>query len=336
MIEKTINNFNLSDICKSGQVFRMYERETGLFDVYSAERHLRLKQEGKKVTFFCRKEDFDGYWKHYFDLDRDYSVLGKDLVTENGKETACNSGQAGKNGSDMGRNFLKRAYNTGCDIRILHQDIWEMMITFIISQQKQIPSIRKCVEALCERFGEKRNDEYGEWYTFPTPASIAAGGPEGLKGLSLGYRERYIYETSVRYLEKGLPDENVEAMDYENARKYLLSFTGIGEKVANCILLFGAGFVDAFPIDTHIMDILYREFYMKQPAGWDKRLPSAVNCRGKNTSDGQRREKTSGKLPQDKLTRSDYETLIDLHFSKYKGYRGIVQQWIFAYELWGD
>lgn len=291
MVSEKIKYFSLRKICRSGQVFRMYERETGHFDVYSGVRHLRAVQQGDRVDFHCSREEFDGYWRRYFDLDRDYAKIVESVSPEDG--------------------FLKAACGFGCDIRILHQDIWEMMVTFIISQQKQIPSIRKCVEALCERFGEKMNDGEGtEWYAFPTPQSIAAGGPDGLKGLSLGYRERYIYETAVRFLEKGIPDNELEAMNYEAAKAYLLEYTGIGEKVANCILLFGAAFVDAFPIDTHIKDILFREYYCRYEAD---------GCNG--VSD------------RDALSTADYRRLIDKFFGRYAGSRGIVQQWIFAYEV---
>ena len=198
----------------------------------------------------------------------------------------------------------------GRGIRILRQDTWEMMISFIISQQKQIPSIRKCIEGLCGKLGTRMHsgtDDH-EWYAFPTAEQIASAGPDGVKGLSLGYRERYIYETAVQYLDHGISDEELSTMPYEDAKKYLLSFTGIGEKVANCILLFGAGFVDAFPIDTHIKDILYREYY----------LP---NLGGKTP------------VPQEKMSMGDYEKLTAEYFGRYKGYRGIVQQWIFASEV---
>ncbi len=307
--ELTIDYFNLSKICTSGQVFRMYEREQGLFDVYSADKHVRVLAEDaggdrQKLTFYCAEEDL-GYWKKYFDLERDYAGAAASVDAQDAYLTAC------------------RDY--GCSIRILHQNIWEMMITFIISQQKQIPSIRKCVEGLSAKLGKKMKHmiEYGEpgkpgnpqikseeheWYAFPEAAEIAAAGPEGVKGLSLGYRERYLYETSRQYLERGISDDELEAMDYAEAKKYLLSFTGIGEKVANCILLFGAAFVDAFPIDTHIKDILYREYYLTTIVERDRH-------------------------PQEKLTLKDYERLTEEHFGRYSGYRGIVQQWIFANEV---
>lgn len=292
--------FDAKKIAASGQVFRMYETEPGVFDIYSADKHLRLTEEHGEakeskacsdgqnkdsvtLRLYCPEKDLP-YWRRYLDLDRDYEAVMGLLDAKDG--------------------YLRRCCEAGDGIRILRQDTWEMMISFIISQQKQIPSIRKCIEGLCAKLGTRMDG----WYAFPTAEQIAAAGPEGVKGLSLGYRERYIYETAVQFLGRGIPDDALAAMPYEEAKKYLLSFTGIGEKVANCILLFGAGFVDAFPIDTHIKDILYREYY----------LP---NLNGKTA------------VPQEKLTMTDYDRITDEFFGKYSGFRGIVQQWIFASEV---
>lgn len=289
-----IEFFNPARICASGQIFRMYPISNGVFDVYSADRRVRLSvtehaddEADRRITeveFSCSEDEFQTYWRRFFDLDRDYISILKRIPDDDA--------------------FLKAASEYGFGIRVLHQELWETMVSFIISQQKQIPSIRSCIEGLCERFGEEKEDEFGKWHAFPTPGAIAKGGVQGLKGLSLGYRERYIYETAVQYLEHGMSQEKLEGMTYDQAKKYLKSFTGIGEKVANCILLFSAGFTDAFPIDTHIKDILYREY-----------------CSMKSI----RRQET--------LTLSDYEALARKHFACYSPDRGLIQQWIFAYEI---
>lgn len=449
MITQTIDFFDLRSICSSGQIFRMYEREDGIFDVYSGSRHLRLRQRSKTdnapfsgsaaegaskdpigigrknglfepvtVDFYCSGEDFNGYWRRYFDLDRDYGAIvqaglgGESCLgvrarldgagisdVQPGNLDKINSDSqtvfVGKSDSDSGtvyeresnsdtrtgNGFVAAACRYGAGIRILHQDIWEMLISFIISQQKQIPSIRKCIEALCERFGEKqseildtdgikdcvdgkedcldskncvdgrdcldgkdhvdskdcleRKEDAPEhcWYSFPTAQAIAAAGPEGLKGLSLGYRERYIYETAVRYLSEGLPYTEVEQMGLEEASKYFRSFCGVGEKVANCICLFGAGYVDAFPIDTHIKDILYREFYLMDVNAENGK---PVNKEDKTAAEGPTNPGGANNMKDSRdhgLTMADYEELVRMHFDRFRGYRGIVQQWIFAWEL---
>ncbi|MCR5686014.1 MAG: hypothetical protein K6G81_11460 [Lachnospiraceae bacterium] len=361
MITRNIPCFDLRGIMNSGQIFRMYEPKDGHFVVYSAGRRLELTQQGEEVTFFCNDDEFEEYWRRYFDLDRDYAAMVK---------TALESGDA----------FVAAACESKSGIRILHQDLWEMLISFIISQQKQIPSIRRCIEGLCARFGEKRILPAGNavtyaesahgassqesqsvddavWYTFPAPEAIASAGLDGLKGLSLGYRERYIYETAVEYSHKEAEAANAENMGLKQALEFLKSFTGVGDKVANCVALFGAGYVDAFPIDTHIKDILYREYYsvrtseecgitlkesgIKQE---DSEIMQKESClarkeysaarKGSGIAQKQRgAAQKQGVMPQNKLTQTDYEKLADMHFSKYAGYRGIVQQWIFAYEL---
>lgn len=303
MLSIDIEYFDAEKIMNSGQVFRMYRDEDGCFSVYSADRRLKFTQNGSRVSFFCDEKEFEEYWKHYFDLDRDYSVFVKAVLEEKqiGTEDTEMAEDDRRTVKDTGKadgSFLRAACEYGSGIRLLNQDIWEMMISFIISQQKQIPSIRKCIEALCRRFGEEKDG----YFAFPKPEKIAAAGPEGVKGLSLGYRERYIYETAVAYLERGVSDEEFRNMDFEDARKYLCSFCGIGEKVANCICLFAGGFIDAFPIDVHIKDILYREY-------------------------------GDGSVPKDKMKPKDYCGLIEKNFGRYAGFKGIVQQWIFAYEL---
>lgn len=328
MISRTINYFNLRKIMNSGQIFRMYEPEDGRFIVFSGNKRLELYQDTQniehgmtKVEFYCNDSEFTAYWENYFDLKRDYEAIVKSA------EKNCNS------------EFLRKSCEYGADIRVLKQDIWEMMISFIISQQKQILSIRKCIEALCERFGEKHYiDEThcnnhmtpsykpgnkgkscdNVWYGFPTAKSIASAGSEGLKGLSLGYRERYIYETAVKYLTDGIPKEKLEKMPATEVKKYLTSFTGIGDKVADCICLFGVGLVDSFPIDVHIKDILYREF---------------VSDKDKRKKTEQVSYEISRKKLLDSLSYNDYMKIIDDNFSAFNGVKGIIQQWIFAYEI---
>ncbi|MBR5178595.1 MAG: hypothetical protein IKW90_07360 [Lachnospiraceae bacterium] len=323
MITKGIKYFNLRKIMNSGQIFRMYEPEDGRFIVFSGNRRLEVKQnilsgdqsseqEMTKVEFGCTEKEFSEYWEEYFDLKRDYGAIVKTAGEYN--EKILNDKELNKTEKVRGAEFLRKSCEYGADIRVLKQDIWEMIISFIISQQKQIPSIRKCIEALCERFGEKHET----WYGFPTAESIASAGPEGLKGLSLGYRERYIYETAVKYLTDGITKDELEKMPAAEVKKYLTSFTGIGDKVADCICLFGVGLVDSFPIDVHIKDILYREF---------------VSDKDKRKKTEQVSYEISRKKLLDSLSYNDYMKIIDDNFSAFNGVKGIIQQWIFAYEI---
>lgn len=340
MVTKTIPYFNLRKIMNSGQIFRMYEPEADRFVVFSGNKRLELYQhfehsDGEKgpgteigtVDFMCSQKEFEDYWEDYFDLKRDYGAIVQ-LAQAHYDKVKKSESLAIKEGIN-GAEFLKKSCEYGADIRVLKQDIWEMMISFIISQQKQIPSIRKCIEALCTRFGEN----HSSWYGFPTPESIASAGPDGVKGLSLGYRERYIYETAVKYLMDGIPDDKLRIMPADEVKKYLCSFTGIGDKVADCVALFGVGLVDSFPIDVHIKDILYREFVSDK----DK-LRIGKNIKNRNLSSETIKSSQDTKdLPRKKLldsiSYSDYMQIISNNFSALDGIKGIVQQWIFAYEI---
>ncbi len=314
MVKTDVLLFDPDRVCDSGQIFRMYrtEEDASVFLMYSGDRRLIVKKEESDVFFDCSDEEYETYWKHYLDMDRDYEAYKKQL--------------------DPRDTFLARACEAGKGLRILNQDLFEMIVSFIISQQKQIPSIRKCVEALCERFGEKHVAEEKTWYGFPSARSIAAAGPDGLKGLSLGYRERYIYETSCRFIEveKVLRDA-VDKKDFGTAKKILLSMTGIGEKVADCILLFACGDLDAFPVDTHIISILEREYPEKKDS------KAGAKCNG-HQGNGQKKhirekEMLTETTGVEKLTPAQARERAREVFGRYKGFSGLVQQWIFAYEL---
>ena len=164
--------FDARKIAASGQVFRMYEAGAGAFDVYSADKHLRLTEERREdgqsctgtdgpekdnviLRLYCPEKDLP-YWRRYLDLDRDYEAVIRLVDAKDG--------------------YLRSCCEAGRGIRILRQNTWEMMISFIISQQKQIPSIRKCIEGLCAKLGSRMEG----WYAFPTAEQIAAAGPAGV------------------------------------------------------------------------------------------------------------------------------------------------------------
>jgi N-glycosylase/DNA lyase len=325
MIKTEVSLFDPDRICDSGQIFRMYRAEdrASVFLLYSGDRRLVITGEGKDVFFHCGDDEYESYWKHFLDMDRDYGRFASKL--------------------DPRDDFLKRAYDAGKGLRILNQDLFETIISFIVSQQKQIPSIRKCVEALCERFGkwhevnDKSKDQRSEcymgegWYGFPDPRSIAAAGPGALKGLSLGYRERYIYESSCRFImiERELR-ESIEKKDFPNVKRLLLSMTGIGAKVADCIMLFACGDLDSFPVDTHIISILEREY----PSYGKNNTKDGKDTHGEMGKKIQAiNEKSVDSTKVEKLTPVQARERAREVFGRYKGFSGLVQQWIFAYEI---
>ena len=142
-------------------------------------------------------------------------------------------------------------------MRILRQDVWETVICFIISQQNNIPRITKCVENLCALFGEPKVNAHGEtYYAFPTAERLAQCTPDDLAPVKLGYRAKYICATARQIATGAVELDRIRRMKYADAKAELLRLTGVGVKVAECICLFGLHHIDAFPVDTHIRQML--------------------------------------------------------------------------------
>ena len=172
MLTIEMDNFDLGQICRSGQCFRMDQIGDDRYRVIAGDKYLELTQERGIVNFFCPEEDFIFFWIRYFDLDCDYSEY-INMINPRDK-------------------YLTAAGEMGSGIRILQQDLWEMIITFIISQQQTIPSIRRRVEDLSHAYGS-RLPVPGTFYSFPSPEQLSAASLEDLLAMKLGYRAKYIY-----------------------------------------------------------------------------------------------------------------------------------------------
>lgn len=292
-------NFSIAQISASGQCFRMTEQEDGWFQVIADGKCLRLKQEtapaattdnnnnnnninnnhhNGDVLLDCPENDFQVFWRHYFDLDTDYSRFLENV--------------------DPADTYLRSAISYGSGIRILRQDPWEMIISFIISQQNNIRRIRKCIETICTHYGTKAakskstkkstDDCPDTFYLFPTPDQLSAATEEELRALGLGYRSRYLVETARSIASGEISLDELSQLDYASARAELLKLCGVGAKVADCICLFGLHHLEAFPVDTHIRQVLTNHY----PDGFP--------------------------------------------FESYAGYQGVLQQYIFYYDLNGN
>ena len=139
MVVKEIPYFDLSEICDSGQCFRMERITENEFQIRAEDKYLRATQEGETVRFDCSEEEFETFWKHYFDLERDYGIYIEAIDPED--------------------TYLKTAAELGSGIRILNQDLWEMIVSFLISQQNNIFRIRKCIDRISRRYGEEASGE---------------------------------------------------------------------------------------------------------------------------------------------------------------------------------
>ncbi len=231
IVLKDINNLNIPLCLDCGQAFRWKESDDGIWQGIACGKYLCIKQEENTITFFnTTKEDFDSLWVKYFDLERDYEKIISSYSEEN-LITACKAHPG---------------------IRILKQDEWEAICSFIISANNNIPRIKGIIERLCENFGEKIDGGY----TFPPPEKLAALEIEDLAIIRSGFRAKYIID-AARKISNGEVDlEKIKSMDFESAKLELLKIKGVGEKVAQCALLYGFGRMEAFPVDVWVKRIV--------------------------------------------------------------------------------
>ena len=253
MYEIEIKDMDMNQIAVSGQCFRIRRQPDcdAVWSVTANGEYVEAVQQGNHFLFSCNQEVFDNHWSLYFDLSRDYGQIKKEIDPEDA--------------------YLQEAVKAGWGVRILRQDLWEMIVTFLISQNNNITRITNSVEALAVKFGQKKNsrglirydgenwqETDREFYTFPDPQQIAQGGMEALQGLGLGYRDKYILDMAQFCSSQEGRNWLTQLLDcdYEESHKRLMARYGIGRKVADCICLFGLHHVGAFPMDTHVKQIV--------------------------------------------------------------------------------
>lgn len=231
-IAENMKDMHLDHIFDCGQCFRWEKQDNGSYTGTAFDKvvNMKLTDQGKTLIIDnCTEEEFQTIWKPYLDLDRDYGKIKKTL-TEN----------------DL---VMKQAVEYGGGIRILKQDLWETIVSFIISQNNNIPRIKGCIENLAANFGKPAGEYEGEmFYSVPGPEALARLEAEDLAPVRLGYRARYLIESARTVCEKGLPEDE----------ERLSALCGVGPKVANCILLFGMGKYESFPIDVWMARVMNR------------------------------------------------------------------------------
>jgi len=239
-----LTDFDADKIFDCGQCFRWLKQPDGSWRGIAHSRVMTLSQEENRVTLSAPKEDFESIWHNYFDLERDYEAMRSRLGVSDYMTKACEFGKG---------------------IRILRQEPWEALCTFIISQCNNIARIRGIVERLCALKGE----ELGEGlYSFPSFDTVASLSEEDLAPLRSGYRAKYILE-AARAVSEGRFDLDAACkMNADDAMKALLTLEGVGKKVAGCVMLFGLGKTEAFPIDTWMKKAL-KEYFEE---GFDPRV----------------------------------------------------------------
>lgn len=233
----TIENshFNIKQTFQCGQCFRWSENENGSFSGIVGGKCATLIQGEGSVTLCGINEQDIPFWQEYFDLSTDYSEMIQRLSQDKTLALAC-KGSGG--------------------IRILKQEPFETLISFIISQNNNIPRISGIISRLCESFGEKIEGGY----SFPTAQQLHDVTPEDLAPLRAGFRARYICDAVAKVNSGEVDLAEINALALDEAREKLKTIVGVGDKVADCVLLFGFGKRDAFPRDVWVKRLM-AEFY---------------------------------------------------------------------------
>ena len=279
IIIEEVKDFLLSQTLECGQCFRFEKLDDEEYVIVANNKLLHIKQEKDTLIFYnTSKEDVQEFWIHYFDLDKDYKKIKNYLRRKDEK--------------------LRPVIKEKWGIRILNQDFHETLITFIISQNKQIPHIQIIVNELSNKYGKYLGTIEGKkYYAFPTIKKLGSLTEKDWRELKVGFRAPYLMDASEMLSKRRLKDSSFyeygNRIDEKYARNILTSIKGVGDKVANCVMLFSLGYTDAFPIDV-----------------WIKRIMEAMYFGGKDT---------------------DKEKIADFAKKMYGNYGGYAQQYLFMY-----
>lgn len=271
--------FELADVFECGQCFRWNKEENGSYTGVFHKNVINVEKNGDVITFkgVC-EGNIEKVCTQYFDLERDYSKIRNEL-------------------SKIDDN-LKNSIEYGKGIRILNQDLWETIISFIISANNNIPRIKLIIDRLSKSYGQKIEWDGKEYYTFPTAEELKNVKVEDFRKLGLGFRDIRLYETTKMVLNKEVDLDNLKNMPTEKAREELLKLSGVGPKVADCILLFSdLKRFDVFPIDVWVRRVM-NELYIK-------------------------------KEDETKVTKKEIQAIAD---SKFGNLQGLAQQYLFYWK----
>lgn len=239
-----ITSFNLEQTLECGQCFRWNKTSENTYHGVAYSKALDISQIDDTVILHnCSKSDFENIWYDYFDLGTDYDTIRKQLAKVHPT--------------------LDEAQKYAPGIRILKQEPWEALCSFIISQNNNIPRIKGIINRLCESFGDKVS-EYD--YSFPTPQDLDNLSVDDLAPLKSGFRAKYIIDACNKINSKEINLDEISAMPIEQAKQELMIIKGVGPKVADCTMLYGMSKKDCFPIDVWIkkaMAVLFPELTPK-------------------------------------------------------------------------
>lgn len=246
IICENLDFFDIKAIFTCGQAFRWYEEKDGSFTTVHLGRVLNVLNEDNRVVFKgTNLEEFKEIWVDYFDLNTDYKEIRKTL---------------------SGNEILVNAMEYGKGIRILNQNHFEMLISFIISANNMIPRIKKSIEVISMRYGKFIcEDENRKYYSFPTVEELSNATVEDLREFAkVGFRDKRIFDTVNMILNDKIDLNSFESLETDILREELLKFSGVGNKVADCIMLFSYKRGEVFPVDVWIKRVMEKLFIKQE------------------------------------------------------------------------
>ena len=284
MILRLSGPFDLDATLCCGQVFRWERRDDWWLGVVG-DQVLRVRQKGDVLEFSGVN---DAFMKHYFSLDHDIITIAEEI----GKDS-----------------HIKAALQTYWGLRLVRQPPWECLVSFICATYKSVAAICQMLKKLSAKFGERLSFEDCEYYAFPSADRLAAASLKELESCGLGYRASYVLETARTACSGHHDLVSFGKLPYEQAKKALLSFPGVGLKVADCVLLFSLGKLEAFPVDVWVKRILQRYYIDHFDADFARKLAA-----------------------QRALSDSSYARLNAFGRSYFGAYAGYAQEYFYHYE----
>ena len=275
---------NLDVTLCCGQVFRWDKRGDWWYGVVG-DKVFKTRQINAEIEFANADEKFV---EHYFGLDDDLRKI-RDRI---GKDE-----------------HVRKALREFWGLRIIRQEPWECLISYICATYKSIAAIKLMLLKLSKKFGEKMTFDGCDFYSFPTPEKLANATERGLMECGLGFRAKYVLDTSKKIYGDDFDLERLRRMPYQQAKKELGSFYGVGLKVADCILLFSIGKLEAFPVDVWVKRTILNHYTEHFPNALIKKLSS-----------------------QESLSNSEYEKLNEFGRNYFGEYAGYAQEYLYHYE----
>jgi N-glycosylase/DNA lyase len=276
--------FNLDVTLCCGQVFRWDRKGSWWYGVVG-DRVLKVRQNGEELEVAGADEQLI---RAYFGLDDDLQRISAEI----GKDP-----------------HIRKALSAFWGLRVIRQPPWECLISYICATYKNIPAIRHMLHGLSQKFVEKQVFDGCDFYTFPTPEKLAHASEASLAACGLGYRAKYVQATAKRIFQNGFELENFRQLPYDQAKKQLCSFAGVGPKVADCILLFSLGKTEAFPVDRWVERVILNHYVEQLAPELAQRLTR-----------------------KDGLSNSDYAKLNEFGRHYFGTFAGYAQEYLYHYE----